>query len=155
MDFRNLISPTFSENAFYELLLFEIEENFELYFSKTIHLYFDRNEDGKIKINEQINFKDAYEMDKTERKIIEKKEWFHIYENCGHINLMLCRFDRTGKISVIKRNETRTEDWRHGWADEGQKKLLTPDEIRQAFGELAGFFHDQQEIQKSKPKKAV
>ena len=155
MDFASLVEQTFSENEFYELLLFEIEENFEQFFSKFMHFYFDRTEDKKIKITQVVYFKDDSEMDKKARSIIEKKEWFHIYENHGHIDLMLVRFDRTGKVSVVRENETRTEDWSLGWADEEPHTPMTRDQIRQAFQELAGVFQDQQELQKLRSKKAV
>lgn len=155
MDFENLVGQTFSENELYELLLFEIEENFEQFFLKFIHIYFDRTEDQKIKIIEVVYFKDDIVMDKKARTIIEKKEWVHIYENHGHIDLMLVRFDRTGKISVVRKNETRTQDWCLGWADEEPHKPMTQDEIRRAFEELAGIFQEQQELQKLRSKKAV
>lgn len=155
MDFKNLVNQTFSEIEFYELLLFDIEENFEYYFSKFIHFYFERSKDKKIKITEVRYFNDDSEMDKQARSIIEKKEWFEIYENHGHIDLLLCRFDRTGTRSVVRNNETRTEDWRSGWADEVPRKPMSRDEIRVAFQELAGVFQNEQEMQKLRSKKAV
>lgn len=155
MDFKSLIGQKYQENEFYELLLFEVEENFELHFSKFIHFYFDRIENQKIKINEVIYFKDSYEMDKKSRQIVEKKEWFEIDQNHGHLNLLFCRFDRTGLTSSIRKDSTRTEEWCHGWADETPRKLMTPDEIRQGFQELAGFFQSQQELQKLRSKKAI
>ena len=133
MNFEKLVNQTFSETEFYELLLFEIEENFEQYFSKFFHFYFDRSDDEKIKITEVLCFKNDTEMDKKARSIIEKKEWFEIYDNHGHIDLLLCRFDRTGMRSVVRKNNTRTEDWSVAWADEKPHKPMTRDEIREAF----------------------
>lgn len=70
--------------------------------------------------------------------------------------MLLCRFDRTGFVSSIWKDHTRTEEWCLGWADEGPDHgPMTPDEIRQAVLELSGFFIDQQELQKLKSKKAV
>ncbi len=155
MNFENLVGETFSETEFYELLLFEIEENFEQYFSQFMHFYFDRSEYKKIKITAVFYFNDDAEMDKKARSMIEKKEWFEIYDNHGHIDLLLCRFDRTGTRSVVRKDETRTEDWRSGWADENPHKPMTRDEIREAFQELMGVFQDQQDLQKLKSKKAV
>ncbi|MDZ4660561.1 MAG: hypothetical protein SGJ18_02960 [Pseudomonadota bacterium] len=156
MKFENLIGQVFFENEFYELLLFDIEENFEQYFSKFIHFYFDRVEGKKIIITELAYFKDSKEMNKESRKIIEKKEWFEVCQNHNHFNLLLCRFDRTGFVSSVEKDSTLTQEWRRGWADE-EPDLgpMTPDEIRQAVRELSGFFCDQQELQKLRSKKAV
>lgn len=156
MEFKNLVGKTFQEKELYELLLFDIEENFEQYTSKYFHIYFDRTENYKIKISHVVYFRDSTEMNKKSRTIIEKKEWFEVGQNQNHFNLLLCRFDRTGFISSIWKDQTRTEDWCHGWADEDPYLgPMTSDEIRQAFMELSGFFIDQQEIEKLKSKKAV
>lgn len=156
MNFENLIGQTFFEDEFYELLLFDIEENFEQYFSKHIHFYFSRTSDMKIRITELAYFKKSKEMDKKSRAIIEKSEWFEIAQNHNHFNLLLCRFDRTGFVSSIWKESTRTQEWQHGWADERPDLgPMTPEEIRQAVQELSGFFEDQQELQKLKSKKAV
>lgn len=156
MDLNNLIGQTFKESELYELLLFDIEENFEQYLSKYIHFYFARTENNKIKITGAAYFKDPYEMDKKSRSIIEKSEWFEVAQNHDHFNLLLCRFDRTGFVSSIWKDSTRTEEWCHGWADEKPDLgPMTPDEIRQAFSELSGVFTDQQKLDKLKSKKAV
>ncbi len=155
MNFKALLGQTFTETELYELLLFEIEENFEQYFSKFMHLYFDRSENKKIKITEVHYFKDDSEMDKKARSMIEKKEWFQLYETHKRLDLLLVRFDRTGTHSSVKKNKTRTEDWRAGWADERPRKPMTREEIQEAFCELAGVFQNAQELQKSKYKKAV
>lgn len=155
MNFENLVGQIFQENELYELLLFEIEENSEAYFSKFIHIYFDRVEDEKIQMTEVNYFKDVDVMDKKARSMIEKKEWFEIYEHHGHVDLIFVRFDRSGKVSIIKKNETRTQDSRIGWADETPHKPMTRDEIRQAFQELRGVFQNHQELQKLKSKRAV
>lgn len=156
MNFEMLVGKTFRENEFYEILLFELEEKFEQNFSKFIHFYFTRTADGKIKITEIFHFRNSDEMNIKSREIIEKREWFEIDENHNHLNLFLCRFDRTGFVSSIWKDSTRTQEWSRGWADEGPDLgPMTPDEIRHAVRELSGFFIDQQELQKSKSKKAV
>ena len=156
MNLKNLVGKTFQENEFYELLLFDIEENFEHYRAKNLHIYFNRTENTKIEITEVIYFKDDLEADNKSRSIIEKKEWFEIVQNHNHINLLLYRLDRTGFVSSIWKNSTRTEEWRHRWADEDPDlEPMTPAEIRQAVLELSGFFTDQQELQKLKSKKAA
>ena len=155
MDFKNFIGQKFYENEFYEILLFEIEQKREQYFSKFIHFYFDRTDDKRIHITELAYFKDATEMDQKSRSMIEKKEWFEVYDNHGHIDLLLCRFDRTGMRSVVYEDKTRTEDWGVGWADETPHTPMTRDEIREAFKELAGVFQNQQDLQKLRSKKAV
>ena len=155
MNFDDLIGKTYSEQELYELLLFELEENLEKHFSEHIHLYFDRIENQKICLKEVVHFKDREELYKTNRAIIEKREYFEITHIQNHIDLMLCRFDRTGYVSIVGKDFTHTQDWCRGWADEIPHKPMTPEEIRQAFRELAGFFEDQQELQKLRSKKAV
>src|SRR3989338_391590 len=155
MNFENPIGQIFSEAQFYELLLFNIEENLAKYRSKFIHFYFERTADKKMNITEIIYFNNAREMHQKARLNIEKKEWFEIYDNHGHIDLLLCRFDRTGVRSVVRENKTRTEDWRLGWADEKPHPPMTRDEIREAFQELMGDFQDQQNLQELRSKKAV
>ena len=155
MEFENQIGKTFFEKEFYELIQFELEKNFEQHFSQFIHFYFERIENAKIRITEIAHFFDSKEMNKKGREIIEKREWFEIAENHDHLNLILCRFDRTGLASSIWKNSTRTEDWKRGWADEKPYEPMTPDEIRLGFRELAGFFQNQQALHNLRNKKAV
>ena len=156
MNFEGLIGKTFQENEFYELLLFEIEENFNQYFSKSLHIYFARFEETKIIITEVVYFKDAREMDKEARKFIEKRAWFQIYENHGHIDLLLCRFDRTGISSSVHEDSTDTQSWKTGWIEEKPDLgPMTREEIRQAVLELSGYFEDEQASQKLPYKKSA
>lgn len=155
MNLVAFVGQTFYENEFYELLLFQIEENCEKFISKFMHFHFIRSH-GKINITELVYFKDDVEMFKKARSNIEKQEWFEIYDNHGHIDLMLCRFDRSGKRSVVYDNdETRTEDWSLGWADETPHKPMTREEIREAFQELAGILNTQTELHKLSSKKTA
>ena len=157
MDFERLIGQTFFENEFYELLLFEIEQNFEQHSNKFLHFYFERTPVKKIRITEVFSFNNSEEMDKTARSIIEQKEWFEIDQNQIHINLYLVRFDRTGFVSSIQKNSTHTQEWKMGWADEKPwlGRPLTPEEMRKGFQELAGIFEDQIVKQKLELKKAI
>lgn len=156
MNLSSLIGKTFQENQLYELLLFDIEENFAQYSSKHIHFYFDRIKNDKIKVTQIVYFRSSVEIDLKDRTIIGKQEWFEVTQNDDHFNLLLCRFDRTGFASSIWKESTHTQDWCLGWADEGPDLgPMTPKEIRQAALELGGFFEDQQELQKLKSKKAV
>ncbi len=156
MNFENLIGKTFQETELYELLLLELEEKFEQNFSKFMHFYFVRTAHNNIRITEIVHFLNSIDIHKKNREIIEKREWFEIARNHNHLNLILCRFDRTGLHSSIWKDSTRTQEWSRSWADE-EPDLgpMTPEEIRQAVCELRGFFEDQQELQKSKSKKAV
>lgn len=157
MDMQSLVGQIFQEMEFYETLLFEIEENFEQYFSKAMHFYFERTEDGKIKITEVVHFSGLDEMDKCERSIIEKKEWLSVYETCERLGMQLVRFDRTGWLSIVWNKEnTHTQEWGVLWADEiPYEGPMSVEEKRQAFRELAGIFDDTRELQKLGPKKAV
>ena len=155
MNFDDLVGKKFQEQELYELLVFDIEENFEGYCGKAMHLYFERVAGKKIRITSIVNFQDADEMDLKSRSIIEKIEWFNIYENCGHIDLMLVRFDRTGHISIVSRNNTHHQDTVLGWADETLSNPPTEDQLRQAFRDLSGYLERHSEVEKLRFKKAV
>lgn len=157
MDFQSLVGKIFHEKELYEILLFEIETNFEQYFSKAVHFYFDRMADQKIRVTEVFYFSDADKMDKISRTIIEKKEWFEFYEHHGHVDLRLVRFDRMGWLSIVwSKDETLTHESGLAWADEyPDEGPMSPEEKREAFQELAGHFEDSMELQKLRSKKAV
>jgi hypothetical protein len=96
-----LKGKTYFEAELYELLLFDIEENFIDYIGHFVHLYFERAGDGKIKVNEIVHFENNDFLDQKSRSIIEKQEWFQIVENQNHIDLLLVRFDRTGSVPLF------------------------------------------------------
>ena len=56
------------------------------------------------------------------------------------LDLLLVRFDRTGTHSSVKKDKTRSENWRTGWADEKPHKTMTRDEIREAFKQRQTIF---------------
>lgn len=161
VDFQSFVGKIFGELEFYELMLFEIEENLEDYLTKNVHLYFDRLPAGKIQITEIRYFGSSKEMDRYDRQIIEKKEWFELYENGLHgeyCNWWFCRFDRTGKVSsVYADKETITSPWKHGWADEhpmyGQP--MTEEDIRRGIMELCGAFEESVQLFPLRSKKSV
>ena len=141
MSIHSLVEKMFQENELYELLLFDIEANFEQYYSQFIHIYFNRVENDKIKVIQIVYFNDDIAADTKSRSIIEKNEWFEIVRNHDHINFLLCRFYRTGYVSSIWKDHTRTQNWSHGWADERPDLgPMSPEEIQQAVLELSGFF---------------
>jgi hypothetical protein len=154
--FNKYINQTFAEHEFYELLLFELEENFNQLGQLNLHFYFNRVENNKIQITEIVEFADGAARNQTARSIIEKKEWLELCRLTSTYNLLLCRFDRTGWLSIISENKTHTQFWKHGWLDElGPREPMTPDQMRQAFRELAGMLEDHQEFEQSRSKKAV
>lgn len=156
MNLSSLIGKKFQENELYELLLFDIEKNFEQYLLKNLHIYFNRTGYTRIEVTEVLYFSDDIETDAKSRSIIEKKEWFEITQNHNHIDLLLCRLNRTGLTSSIWKDSTHTQEWKHGWADERPDLgPMKPEEIRQAFLELSGVFIDQKKRQTLKSKKAV
>jgi hypothetical protein len=156
MDLNSYVGQKYQESEFYELLLFEVEENFDFFHDKYLNFYFDRTADGKIVITELVFFLDSEEMNQVGRKIIEKREWFQVGANPNRNDLLLVRLDRTGTLSIVKRTGTHSEQWCHGWADEEPLgPPLTPDEIREACRELCGFYEDQQENQNLKSKKTA
>jgi hypothetical protein len=156
MDLSKYLGKTYQEMEFFALLQFDVEENFDYFSDKNFHFYFERVQDGKLKITELLSFSDSFEMDRKNRSIIEKQEWFQIGKNMNHSDLFFVRFDRTGMLSIIWRDKTHTQELYLSWADEGPPmEPMTEEEIRAGIRELCGYFEDQQELQKSKSKKAV
>jgi hypothetical protein len=156
MNLNAFVGQKYHETEFYDLLLFEVEDNFDFFHDKYLNFYFDRTADGKIVITELKFFEDSEEMNQVGRKIIEKREWFQVGANPNRNDLLLVRLDRTGTLSIVKRTGTHTEEWCHGWIDEEPPRApLTPEEKRQAFLELCGFLEDKQAIQQLNSKKAI
>jgi hypothetical protein len=156
MDTGDLHGKIFSENELYELLLFELEANFSHYYGQNLHIYFDRLKNYKIKVIEVRYFENNEECQKCARATIEKKEWFEISVVGKHIDLVLNRLDRTGLLSAIFHDHSRTETWKRGWADElPDHGPMSEAEIREAFRELAGMIEEPQYLQDSRLKKEV
>ena len=157
MDFQSLIGKNFSEIELYELLLFDIEANFEKYLSTFIHIYFERISAEKIKINEIVYFENDNDYYQTKRKIVNKKEWIEIDQDQDHINLMLCRFDRSGKLSSVRKEYTISQDMcRLAWLDEYPPVLsMTRGEVQEALKELCGAFQTHEELQNLESKKSA
>ncbi|MBC7740716.1 MAG: hypothetical protein H7061_00865 [Bdellovibrionaceae bacterium] len=150
------VGQTYLEEEFYQKLLFAMEENIGHCFKIFTHYYFENTDDNKIKIAEIVNHNSFREMKNDSRKHIEKKQWFELYENGGRLNLVLCRLDRTGKLSVVTEDNTRTQNSFQSWADEyPPRKPMTPEEIREAVMELSGYFEAQIEQPKLGSKKAM
>jgi hypothetical protein len=157
MNFEGFVGQEFSEKEFYELLVFEVETHFGLNFKKGFHFYFDRITSNRIKITELVLFDDIMAMDRKDREMIEKKEWFEVEASHESYHLIFCRLDRSGFVSSIYCDGTRTQESCLSWANEGglPSPPMTPDEMTLAFMELAGVLEADVELQNSKSKKAV
>ncbi len=154
MNFDELIGQTFHENQIYEMLHFEIEQNFKNYFSKFIHIYFEHLDAGQICILEIVYLADEKTMYITNRQILGTKGWLEIYHHSKHMELMICRKDRSGKFSVMGPSMNHTQTFqRADFTPLEITRELTPEEERAAFAELAGMFDEH--VQLSKPKIAV
>ncbi len=157
MNFQDFVGKEFSEKEFYELLVFEVEAHFGQNFKKGFHFYFERPDSQTIKITELAHFDDVMVMDKKDRGMIEKKEWFEVAGSHENYIIIFCRLDRSGFLSVINDDGTRTQESHLSWANEDgiPRPALTPEEMRQAFMELAGILESDIAVQNLKPKKAV
>ena len=159
MDYQSLIGKTFTENELYETILFDIEQNFENYFSEHIHIYFEHLGADKILVKDLVLFADSNSAYLVRREFIEKKAWFEVtYDSKTAVKFMMCRLNRSGKFSIIWKEHTHHQKMgRLGWLDEYPqlKKELTPEEIRKGCLELLGLFEQNQEVQKLQSKKAV
>ena len=154
MNLEVLVGKTFEENCLYEVLHFDIQQNFKSYLSKFVHIYFDHLEASQIRINEIRHLEDQKALYVVNRQIIGVKSWIEIYDHFNQIDLMICRQDRSGKFSIIGPTLNFTQIFRYRCFDRYDHiKSPTPEEARQAFAELAGIFDDHVEI--SKPKIAV
>ena len=88
------------------------------------------------------------------RKIIGKQGWIEIYNQFRNISLMLCRKNRSGKFSVIGPDINHKQYFDCKSYERPDPAItLTPEQIRQAFAELASVFDDHRKM--SKPKISV
>ncbi len=156
MDFSNLVGQTYHENQIYELLQFDIETNFDFYMGKYFLMYFEPLSEGRLKITELLTPENEDDHYKIKRRDLGKRAWLEAYENHGHIDLQLCRQDTSGKLSIIWKTRTHSQEVRgRCFADDGidpNRPRLTPDEIRQAFRELMGIFDDHEQMSISRTK---
>jgi hypothetical protein len=156
MDFSNLVGQIFHENQIYELLQFDIEANFDFYIGKYFLMYYESLSEGHLKITELLTFDNDDDYFKVKRRDLGKRAWLEAYENHGHIDLHLTRQDTSGKLSIIWKSRTHSQEVRgRCFADEGvdpNAPPLTPDEIRQAFRELIGIIDDHEQMNKLKTK---
>ena len=156
MTFENLIGQIFYESELFELLQLEIEENFDQYLTINLHIFFERSSSQTIEVSEIIWHENSEQLHAMNKKAVEKREFFYIYFNHGHIDLGLCRFDRSNPIAVIRKNDTFKQDWGYlCYADEFPDEEITSEEIRRAFAELSGCLEKYQETPTSKNKKAA
>lgn len=156
MDFKELINKTFTEDEIFELLVFEIEENFENYLGKHCHLNFELLSGSVIRITKLVNCKDADESYIQCRAKSDKMNWIEITDNFGHIDIRLTHADRSNKLAVIWNDDRDTyhhSGKSYSYGDEwGEMAPLTEEEWREGFAELAGCL---EAYKKSKSKIAV
>ena len=153
MNLKKLVGEIFQENLLYEILQFDIEQNLDKYLSKFIHIYFDHLDAGQIRVTEIAFMADENTLYATNRRIIGQKAWIEIYDHSNHIDLMICRQDRSGKFSVTGPRINQTQSFRRKSYDlPTRPRSLTPEERLQAFAELCGQLEYHLV---SKPKKAV
>jgi hypothetical protein len=157
MDFQILVGRSFTETELYELLLFELEDNFTKHLGINLHIYFERLGNSRIKVVEFVRFEDDGEMIKVSRSLLEKREWLEIEGNYGILNLLLCRFDRTGWLSSIQSEGiVHTQPWCESAVGERSVSApMTGDRICLAFRELAGFLKGHQDLKNLKFKKTI
>ena len=141
MDLRLLVGKIFDENEIFQLLRFDIEENFKFYLKKYIHIYFNHLDNRKIKINEVVFLYDDASLFAVNRQIIGTKAWIEIYNNSNHIDLTICRKDRSAKYSAFGPNLNYQVDiQKNSYRNPEMVAKLSPEEIREAFAELSGLF---------------
>lgn len=155
MDINELVNKTFTEDEIFELLVFEVEENFEKYLGKHCHLNFEPLGEEQIRITELLTFNDADEAHIVNRTNLDKNNWLEITDNFGHVDVVLTHADRSHRFAIIyKDKETYYQSGRsYCFLDEYDDLTpLTEEEMRQGFAELAGCL---EAYSKSKSKIAV
>lgn len=155
MNFNELINKTFTEDEIFELLVFEVEEDFENYLGKHCHLNFEPLAENRIRITELLTFRDADEAQIVNRANLDKNNWLEITDNFGHVDVVLTHADRSHRFAVIyKDKETYHQSGRsYCFTDElDDLTPLTEEEMREGFAELAGCL---EAYRKSKNKIAV
>jgi hypothetical protein len=156
MDLRSLVGQTFHENQIYELLQFDIEENFGSYMRKYYLMYYEPLAEGYLKIIEFQEFLSHDDYYKIIRRDLGKRSWLEIYENHGHVDLTLTRPDTSGKLSVVHETHTHFQEMRgQCFADESMdpnRPKMTPEQRRQGFLELIDLLNSHEQMSKSKTK---
>ena len=111
MNLNDLVGKTFTEDEIFELLVFEVEENFQSYLGKHCHLNLELLEKVlKVTVIEEIKNED--DLHQLNRKKFDKKEWIYLSDNFGHIDIVLIRKDRTNRIGIVYENRaTYTHNW--------------------------------------------
>lgn len=156
MSFDKWIGQTFLEAELYESVLFQMEENFEQYLGQRLHLYFKRGNCGKVQVSGLAEFESDSAIYRENRRLIGKQEWIEIDARWDHINVLLCRLDRTGTLSSVHRDFTRSQDWMRSWVDElPSQEPMTPLEIQDAFRELAVYTERFHATTKLRSKKTI
>ena len=154
MDLNQLVGQILSEDQIYEVLLFDIEGNFNNYSEKFIHIYFSNRGDGKIHIDQISMMQSEDELYSVNRRILGHQGWIEIYDHDRHIDLTLFRINRSGKLSIIGPELNLTQKFNDLSYDLPTEPIeLTEEECREAFADLADLLVGH--INTSKPKKAV
>ena len=152
---KDLVDKTFTEDEIFELIVFEIEENFENYLGRHFHLNFILLENSSIRISKLLTFSDADEAHVINRANLDKHNWLEITDNFGHVDVVLTHADRSHRFAIIHRDEeTFYQSGKfYSFADEfNNSGPLTEEEMREGFAEMAGGL---EAYKKSKNKVAV
>jgi hypothetical protein len=156
MDLKSLIGRKFQEGALFEFLQFEIEENLSDYLRIFFHIYFDKASGGEIVVREIVYFEDKDEFVRVNKLHIRKRYFMRAYGVCSHVNLNLHREDNSGRYAIIWKDRVETGDGGTEYLEDNPNSpKLTPNQIRDAFRELAGLFEARDSNDKLKSKKAV
>ena len=155
MDLKELVNKTYTEDEIFELLVFEVEENFQHYLGKHFHLNLQRISNALIRVTELIEFKTNDETCLQNRANVDNTTWIEVTDNCGHVDVALTRIDRSYQFAMM--NQDKDTYFQSGkYCSFGGEAVdttpLTEEEMREGFAELQGCL---QAYKKSKGKIAV
>ncbi len=156
MDFKKIVGTTFQESSFFAQVQFEVECNREKYLEKNYHIFFEKTFSGDIVITEFIEHRDRHTLDSLNKASFFKREFAYLSGGKSWVSIQLCRLDRSGRFAHVGPDYTHTQETGICYLDEfDHLPSLTPNELREAFQELAKILTYSVDSEHSRQKKAV
>ena len=155
MEIKDLVNKIFTEDEIFELLVFEVEENFEKYLGRHFHLDLQLQNNSFVIVTRLTLFNNNDETCIRNRAIVDKAYWIEVTDNGGHVDISLTRPSRSHRFAIVHaQKDTFFQDGSYrSFGNEFEDDTpLTEDEMREGFAELAGCL---EEYKKSKNKMAV
>ncbi len=144
MNLNQFVGRTFDEVALFQQLLFEVENNKEIYRNKFYHLMLEPQDHGNFFISESLQYESYEAQSNASEANFKKRHWIEVYSrpHAPVQHIIWIRPDLTAwwaqiwPYGVVVSKEA-------GFIDmSGPKENLTAEEIRQGFKELCSIVEE-------------